>query len=160
MLIGITRQSTRLLQDDPEAPLPLADMIRITNSRLVRIWCSLNPPSEPMDLVFCCHRRNDTEESTPPPGEIRFAPRDNGAPLQTPRMTGPPVAMMDRARIATSQSHPLQLQSEAPQQGPPGAVIPQKRLGEHTPSIGRTLANQSQSLLVCRLLSVRRTDSP
>jgi len=29
-----------------------------------------------MDLLFCCHRRNDTEDSTPPPGEIRFAPRD------------------------------------------------------------------------------------
>ena len=65
-----------------------------------------------------------------------------GAPLQTPRMTGPPVAMMDRAQMATSQSHPLQPQSEPSQQGPPGAVIPQKRLGEHTASIGRTLANQ------------------
>jgi len=38
MLIGTTRQGTRLLQDDPEEPLPLAKMIRITNSRLVRIW--------------------------------------------------------------------------------------------------------------------------
>jgi len=33
-----------------------------------------------MDLVFCCHRRNDTENSTPPPGGIRFAPRDNRGP--------------------------------------------------------------------------------
>jgi len=34
-----------------------------------------------MDLLFCCHRRNDTEDSTPPPpGEIRFAPRDNLGP--------------------------------------------------------------------------------
>jgi len=33
-----------------------------------------------MDLVFCCHRRNDTEDSTPPPGEIRFAPSDNRGP--------------------------------------------------------------------------------
>jgi len=80
MLIGTTRQGTRLLQDDPEEPLPLAEMIRITNSRLVCIWWSLNPPSEPMDLLFCCHRRNDTEDSTPPPGEIRFAPRDNQGP--------------------------------------------------------------------------------
>jgi len=45
MLIGTTRQGTRLLQDDPEEPLPLAEMIRITNSRLVRIWWSLNPPT-------------------------------------------------------------------------------------------------------------------
>jgi len=27
MLIGPTRQGTRLLQDDPEEPLPLAEMI-------------------------------------------------------------------------------------------------------------------------------------
>jgi len=27
MLIGTTRQGTRLLQDDPEGPLPLAEMI-------------------------------------------------------------------------------------------------------------------------------------
>jgi len=80
ILIGTTRQGTCLLQDDLEKPLPLAGMIRITNSWLVRIWCSLNPPSEPMDLIFCCHRRNDTEDSTPPPGKIRFAPRDNRGP--------------------------------------------------------------------------------
>jgi len=35
-----------------------------------------------MDLLFWCHRRNDTEHSTPPPGEIRFAPRDNRGPPQ------------------------------------------------------------------------------
>ena len=81
ILIGVTRQDTPLLQGDPEEPLPLAEMIRITNSYLVRIWWSLNPPSEPMDLLFCCHRRNDTEDSTPPSGKIRFALRDNrGAP--------------------------------------------------------------------------------
>jgi len=80
MLIAATRQGTRLLQNAPEEPLPLAEMIRITNSRLVRIWWSLNPPSEPIDLLFCCYRSNDTEDSTPPPGEIRFAPRDNWGP--------------------------------------------------------------------------------
>jgi len=32
MLIGAMRQGTRLLQDDPEEPLQLAEMIRITNS--------------------------------------------------------------------------------------------------------------------------------
>jgi len=80
MLIGTTRQGTRLLQDDRDEALPLAEMIRLTNSQLVCIWWSLNPPSEPMDLFFCGHRRNDTEDSTPPPGEIRFAPRDNRGP--------------------------------------------------------------------------------
>jgi len=50
-----------------------------------------------------------------------------GAPFQTPRMTGWPVAMIDRAQMATSQSYPLRPQSEPPHQGPPGVVIPQKR---------------------------------
>jgi len=81
MLIGATRQGTCLLQDEPGEPLPLGEMIRIRNSRLVCIWWSLNLPSEPIDLLFCCHRRNDTEYSTPPPGKIRFAPRDNRSPL-------------------------------------------------------------------------------
>jgi len=84
ILIGATRQGTRLLQDNSEELLPLAEMIRITNSRLVRIWWSLNPPSEPIDLLFGCHQRNDTEDSTPPPSEIRFASRDNrGRPPDT-----------------------------------------------------------------------------
>ena len=77
---GATRQRTRLLQEDPNKLLLLAEIIRITNSRLVRIWWSFNPLSEPMDHHFCCHRRNDIQDSTPPPGEIKFAPRDNRGP--------------------------------------------------------------------------------
>jgi len=80
MLIGTTRQGLRLRQADPEKPLPLAEMIPITNSRLVRIWWSLNPPSERIDLLFGCHRRNDMEDSTPAPRKIWFAPRDNRGP--------------------------------------------------------------------------------
>jgi len=37
ILTGAMRQGTRLLQDDPEQLLPLAERIRITNIRLVRI---------------------------------------------------------------------------------------------------------------------------
>jgi len=80
MLIGATRQGTRQLQDDPEEGLPLAAMIRITNSRPVRIRCALNSPSKQMDVLFCCHRRNNTEDRTPPPGVIRIALRDNLGP--------------------------------------------------------------------------------
>jgi len=57
MHVGATGQGTQLLRDDPEEQLPLAEMIRITNSRHVRIWWSLNPSSAPMDLVFCAHHR-------------------------------------------------------------------------------------------------------
>jgi len=84
MFIGATRQDTRLMQDDTEEPLPLAEMIRITNSRLVRIWWSLNPPSKPRDLLFCCHRRNDTEDSAPRPGEILFAAHDHRSTASDP----------------------------------------------------------------------------
>jgi len=66
---------------------------------------------------------------------------------------------MDRAEMATSQSHPLRPQSQPPEQGPPGALIPQKRLGEYSASIGRALANQSLSLLVRKLLYLVLTEA-
>jgi len=81
MIIRARRQGTPLLQDDPQEPLPLAEMTPNTNTRPVPLWWSLNPPSEPRDLLLCCHQRNDTEDSTPPPGEIRFAASDNRGPL-------------------------------------------------------------------------------
>ena len=77
MLVGATGQCARLRRDNPEEPLLLAEMIRITNSRHVRIWWSLNSLSEPMDLVFCAHRSTNTEDSTPAPGNLRFDTRDN-----------------------------------------------------------------------------------
>jgi len=80
MLSGTTREGTRLLQHHPQKPLLLAEMIRITNSLLVQIWWSVNPPREPMHLLFCYYHRKDTPDSTPPLGEMRFAPHDNGGP--------------------------------------------------------------------------------
>jgi len=77
MLVGPTGQGTRLLQDDPEEPLPLTEMIQITNSRHVRIWWSMNPPGELMDLLFCAHCSTNTDDSTPAPGDLQFDPRDN-----------------------------------------------------------------------------------
>jgi len=96
MLIGTTGHGTRELQDDAEELLPLVEMIGNTNSRLVRISWSLLPPSEPMDLLFCCHRRKDTQASTPPPGEIRFAPRDN---------RGPPPDASDERSTGSDDGH-------------------------------------------------------
>ena len=74
-----------------------------------------------------------------------------------PQMTGPLVAMMDKAQMATSQRHPLRPQSEPPRQGPPGAVILRQRLGQHTVSIGRTFANQSLILLVLKVVFLVQT---
>ena len=76
-LVGTTRWGTQLLQEDPEEPLPLAEMIPISSSRHVRIWWSMNPANEPMNLLFCAHRATDIEEGTPLPGSTNFAPRNN-----------------------------------------------------------------------------------
>jgi len=77
MLVGATGQGTRWLRDDPAEPLLLAEMIRITNSRHVCIWWSLNPPSEPIDVLFYTHCSTNKEDSTPAPDDLRFDPRDN-----------------------------------------------------------------------------------
>jgi len=37
-----------------------------------------------MDLLFCCHRRSNTEDSTPPPGEINLATYNNRGPPLDP----------------------------------------------------------------------------
>jgi len=65
-----------MLLDDPEEPLPVAEMISIGNSRHLRAWWSVNSPSEPMDLLFCGHR-TPGEDGTSPPGAVNFGPRDN-----------------------------------------------------------------------------------
>src|SRR5207302_5098890 len=76
-LVGATRRGTQLLQEDPEEPLPLAEMIPISSSRQVRIWWSMNPANELMDLLFCAHRATDTEEGTLPPCITYIAPRNH-----------------------------------------------------------------------------------
>ena len=76
LLVGGTRHCTHMLLDDPEEPLPIAEMISIRNSRHVRMWWSMNSPSEPMDLLFCGHRTSG-EDGTPPSGAVNFGPRDN-----------------------------------------------------------------------------------
>jgi len=65
LLIGMRRQHTRMLFDDPEEPVPVAQMISIGNSRHIRMWWSMNSPSEPMDLLFCGHCTHG-EDGTPP----------------------------------------------------------------------------------------------
>ena len=76
MLIGATGQGTGLLRDNPEERLLLAEMIRITNSRDVRMGWFFNPSSEPMDLPFWAHRSTNTQDGTPAPGDLWFDPRD------------------------------------------------------------------------------------
>jgi len=65
-----------MLFDDPEEPLPVPEMISIGNSMHVRMWCSRNSPSRPMDLLFYGHRTR-ADDGTASPGTVNFGPRDN-----------------------------------------------------------------------------------
>ena len=76
LLVGATRPGTHMLLDDPEEPLPVAEMISIRNSRHVRMWWLLNSLTGPMDLLFCGHCSRG-EDGTPPPDAVNFGPRDN-----------------------------------------------------------------------------------
>jgi len=76
LLVCTTRQGTHILPDDPEAPLLVAEMSSIGNSRHVRMWWSLNSPSKPVDLLFCGQRTRG-EDTTPPPGAVNFGRCDN-----------------------------------------------------------------------------------
>jgi len=66
LLVGAISHHTCMLLDDSEGPLPVAKMILIGNSRHVRMWWSMNSPSELMDLLFCGHRTHG-EDGTPHP---------------------------------------------------------------------------------------------
>jgi len=65
-----------MLLDQPEEPLPVAEIILIGNSRHVRMLWSMDSPSEAIDLLFCGHRTCG-EDGTPPLGAMNFGPRDN-----------------------------------------------------------------------------------
>ena len=76
-LVGAMKQGTSLLFDDPEAPLPLAEMIPISDDTHVRIRWTTNTQSEPMDLLFYGQRGTDAEEATPAPVSLNFGIRNN-----------------------------------------------------------------------------------
>ena len=78
-LVGATKQGTGLLHEDPEQPLPLAEMIPISTDAHVRTWWAMNTQSEPMDLLFYGHRTQG-EDGTPAPVGFDFASRHNRDP--------------------------------------------------------------------------------
>ena len=75
-LVGATKQGTGLLYEDPEQPLPLAEMIPISTKVHVRMWWAMNTQSEPMDMLFYGHRTQG-ENGTPAPVGFDFASRHN-----------------------------------------------------------------------------------
>ena len=78
-LVGVTKQGTGLLREDPEQPLPLAEMISISTDTHVRTWWAMNTQSEPIDLLFYGHRPQG-EDGTPAQVGFDFASRHNRDP--------------------------------------------------------------------------------
>ena len=78
-LVGATKQGTGLLHEDPEQPLPLAEMIPISTDVDVRTWWAMNTQSDPMDMLFYGHRTQG-EDGTPAPVGFDFASRHNRDP--------------------------------------------------------------------------------
>ena len=75
-LVGATKQGTGLLHEDPEQPLPLAEMIPISTDVHVRTWWAMNTQSKQMDMLFYGHPRQG-EDETPAPVGFDFGSRYN-----------------------------------------------------------------------------------
>src|ERR1700761_7325741 len=123
-LVGATKQGTGLLHEDPEQPLPLAEMIPISTDAHVCTWWAMNTQSEPMDLLFYGHRTQG-EDGTPAPVGFDFASRHNRGPSpdgsQDSDGSDDDDEDDDNIQSATSLGRPLQPQGEL-QTGTGGAV--------------------------------------
>ena len=78
-LVGAMNQGTGLLYENPEQPLPLAEMIPISTDVHVCTWWAMNTQSEPMDMLFYGHRTQGVD-GTPAPVGFDFASRHNRDP--------------------------------------------------------------------------------
>jgi len=74
VVVGATREGTRMLRNDPDEPLPLGQMVPLLSDRDVRIWWSTNTLNEPMDLLFYGHPQTADEDETPSPVCLSFSP--------------------------------------------------------------------------------------
>ena len=75
-LVSATKQGPGLLHEDPEQPLPLAEMIPISTDVHVRTSSAMNAQSEPMDMLFYGHHTQG-EDGTPAPVSFDLASRHN-----------------------------------------------------------------------------------
>jgi len=80
VLVGATREGTRMLQNHPDEPLPLGEIVPLLSDRDVRIWWSTNTLNQPMDLLFYGHRPTADEDETPSPISLSFSSRNNRGP--------------------------------------------------------------------------------
>jgi len=80
VLVGATRDGTRMLRNDLDEPLPLGEMVPLLRERDVRIWWSTKTLNESMDLLFYGHRQTADEDKTPSPFSLSFSRRNNRGP--------------------------------------------------------------------------------
>jgi len=80
VLVGATREGTRMLRNDPDEPLPLGEMVPLLSDGDIRIWWSPNTLNEPMDLLFYGHRQTADDDETPSPVSLSFSRRNNPDP--------------------------------------------------------------------------------
>jgi len=80
VLVGATREGTRMLRNDPDKPLPLGEMVLHLSHWDIRIWRSMNTLNEPMDLLFYGHCQTADEDDIPSPVSLSFSRRNNTGP--------------------------------------------------------------------------------
>jgi len=80
VLVGATRQGTRMLRNDPDELLPLGVMVPLLSNSDVGLWWSTNTLNEPMDLLFYGYRQTVDEDKTPSPVSLSFSHRNNRGP--------------------------------------------------------------------------------
>jgi len=69
-----------MLQNDPDEPLWLGEIVPLLSDRDARIWWSTNTLNESMDLLFYGHRQTADEDKTPFPVSLSFSRRNNRGP--------------------------------------------------------------------------------
>ena len=77
---GATRNGTQMLQNDPNEPLLLGEMVPLCSDRDIDIWWFMNTQNELMDLLFYGHRAILNEAGTPSPVSFFFSHRNNRDP--------------------------------------------------------------------------------
>ena len=145
-LVGATKQGTGLLHEDPEQPLPLAEMIPISTDVHIRTWWAMNTQSELMDMLFYGHRTQG-EDGTPAPVGFDFGSRHNRDPsLLTDHRIAMAVTTTTTTtticQSATSLSRPLQPQGKLQTGARP------RGLERCTPAIRRMSTNRNQTLML------------
>ena len=142
--VGATKQGTSLLHDDPEQPLPLAEMIPMSTDAHVRMWWAMNTQSEPMDMLFYCHRTQG-EDGTPAPVGFDFASRHNRDPSPDGSQDSDPSDDNDNHDNMSVCNQP-ELSAAAARRAPNRSTA-QGTQAVHR-SIRRMLTNRNQTLML------------